>query len=141
MNFLCKSLSFLTTKHTQHSTFYSRTMKKIYHLSTCNTCQRILKELAPSSDVILQDIKEELITEKQLQEMHELSGSYEALFSKRARLYKEKDLKNQDLSEKDFKKYILEHYTFLKRPVIIANNQIFIGNSAKTVAAAKEALS
>lgn len=116
-------------------------MKKIYHLSTCNTCQRILKELAPSSDVILQDIKEELITEKQLQEMHELSGSYEALFSKRARLYKEKDLKNQDLSEKDFKKYILEHYTFLKRPVIIANNQIFIGNSAKTVAAAKEALS
>jgi arsenate reductase len=56
-------------------------------------------------------------------------------------LYKEKDLKNQDLSEEDYKNYILEHYTFLKRPVIIVDDQIFIGNAAKTVAAAKEAIS
>lgn len=116
-------------------------MKKIYHLGTCNTCQRILKELQPSADVILQDIKEEAMTAAQLEEMHALSGSYEALFSKRARLYREKDLKNQQLTEEDFKKYILEHYTFLKRPVILVNDQIFIGNTAKTVAAAKEALS
>ena len=116
-------------------------MKKIYHLSTCNTCQRILKELNPSSDVVLQDIKETSITQDQLEEMHALAGSYEALFSKRARLYREKDLKNQNLGEEDYKKYILEHYTFLKRPVIIINDQIFIGNSAKTVAAAKEAIS
>jgi len=116
-------------------------VKKIYHLGTCNTCQRILKELQPSADVILQDIKEEAMTAAQLEEMHALSGSYEALFSKRARLYREKDLKNQQLTEEDFKKYILEHYTFLKRPVILVNDQIFIGNTAKTVAAAKEALS
>ncbi len=116
-------------------------MKKIYHLSTCNTCQRILKELQPSSDVVLQDIKTEAMTAAQLEEMQALSGSYEALFSKRARLYREKDLKNQNLKEEDFKTYILEHYTFLKRPVILVNDQIFIGNTAKTVAAAKEALS
>ena len=72
--------------------------------------------------------------------MHKLSGSYEALFSKRSKLYKEMDLKNQDLKEKDFKHYILEHYTFLSRPVIIIDNQIFIGNSKKTVEAAKEAM-
>jgi len=116
-------------------------VKKIYHLSTCNTCQRILKELQPSSDVVLQDIKTEAMTAAQLEEMQALSGSYEALFSKRARLYREKDLKNQNLKEEDFKTYILEHYTFLKRPVILVNDQIFIGNTAKTVAAAKEALS
>lgn len=116
-------------------------MKKIYHLKTCNTCQRIIKEIQPTPDFILQGIKEEAITVKQLEEMHALSGSYEALFSKRARLYKEKDLKNQELSEQDYKQYILEHYTFLKRPVIIVDDQIFIGNSAKTVAAAKEAIS
>ncbi|EDP96655.1 ArsC/Spx/MgsR family protein [Kordia algicida OT-1] len=115
-------------------------MKKIYHLQTCNTCQRIIKEIQPTPDVVLQNIKEEEITAKQLEEMHELSGSYEALFSKRARLYKEKDLKNKDLSEEDYKQFILEHYTFLKRPVIIVNDKIFIGNSAKTVAAAKEAI-
>jgi len=115
-------------------------MKKIYHLKTCNTCARIIKELNPSSDYILQDIKSEEITVKQLEEMNKLSGSYEALFSKRAKLYKEMDLKNQDITEKDFKYYILEHYTFLSRPVIIIDNQIFIGNSKKTVDAAKAAM-
>ncbi|MCH2194568.1 ArsC/Spx/MgsR family protein [Kordia sp.] len=116
-------------------------MKKIYHLKTCNTCQRIIKEIQPTPDFVLQGIKEEVITVKQLEEMHALSGSYEVLFSKRAKLYKEMDLKNQELSEQDYKQYILEHYTFLKRPVIIVDDQIFIGNSTKTVAAAKEAIS
>ncbi|PIY30842.1 MAG: hypothetical protein COZ08_10630, partial [Bacteroidetes bacterium CG_4_10_14_3_um_filter_42_6] len=87
-------------------------MKKIYHLSSCSTCKRILNELEPSSAYILQDIKTDEITEEQLDEMHELAGSYEALFSKRAQLYKDKDLKNQDLDEEDYKGLILEHYTF-----------------------------
>ena len=115
-------------------------MKKIYHLQTCNTCQRILKEIQPTSDFTLQEIKEAPVTAKQLEEMKALAGSYESLFSKRARLYKEKGLKDKTLSETDYKNYILEHYTFLKRPVIIIDEQIFIGNSAKTVAAAKEAI-
>ncbi|SDS31183.1 ArsC/Spx/MgsR family protein [Gramella sp. MAR_2010_147] len=115
-------------------------MKKIYHLSTCDTCKRILKELEVPDSFILQDIKSEKITEEQLDEMRQLSGSYESLFSKRARLYKERDLKNEDLDEGRFKNLILEHYTFLKRPVIINNDKIFIGNSKKTVAEAKESI-
>lgn len=115
-------------------------MKKIYYLKTCNTCTRIIKELNPSSDFILQDIKSEEITVKQLEEMKALASSYEALFSKRAKLYKEMGLKDQNLQEKDFKHYLLEHYTFLSRPVIIIDNQIFIGSSKKTVEAAKAAM-
>ncbi|MDX1762560.1 MAG: ArsC/Spx/MgsR family protein [Christiangramia sp.] len=115
-------------------------MKKIYHLSTCDTCKRILNELDIPDTFELQDIKTEEITEEQLDEMHKLSGSYEALFSKRARLYKERDLKNKDLKEDDFKNLILEHYTFLKRPVIVNGDEIFIGNSKKNVAAAKESI-
>lgn len=115
-------------------------MKKIYHLSTCDTCKRIIKELELPDSFVLQDIKTENITEAQLEEMKEMSGSYESLFSKRARLYKERDLKNKDLNEEDFKNLILEHYTFLKRPVIINDDQIFVGNSKKSVAAAKEAI-
>jgi len=88
--------------------------------------------------VILQDIKTIVITSSQLEEMRVLSGSYEVLFSKRARLYKEKDLKNANLTEDDYKKYILEHYTFLKRPVLLYMDAIFIGNSKKTIALAKE---
>ena len=112
-------------------------MKKVYYLKTCSTCIRILKELNLSSEFVLQDIKSEEITVKQVEDMKVLAGSYEALFSKRAKLYKEMDLKNQDLTERDYKHYILDHYTFLSRPVIIVDDKIFIGNSKKTVEAAK----
>ncbi len=115
-------------------------MKKIYHLSICDTCQRIIKELQPLDGFELQDIKSVEITEAQLKEMHQLAGSYEALFSKRARLYREKGLHEKQLTETDYKNLILEHYTFLKRPVILVENKIFIGNSKKVVAAAKEAI-
>ncbi|TJY38251.1 arsenate reductase family protein [Pontimicrobium aquaticum] len=115
-------------------------MKKIYFLKTCNTCMRIIKELDLPSNFVFQDIKEQPIAVSQLEEMHQLAGSYEALFSKRAKLYKEMDLKNQSLTEADYKHYILDHYTFLKRPVIIVDNQIFIGNSKKTILAAKSHL-
>ncbi|WP_194767011.1 arsenate reductase family protein [Tamlana sp. I1] len=113
-------------------------MKKVYYLKTCSTCTRILKELNLSSDFILQDIKTEEITSSQLEEMKTLTGNYEVLFSKRAKLYKEMDLKNQDLSERDYKHYILEHYTFLNRPVFIINESIFIGNSKKNIEAVKQ---
>lgn len=116
-------------------------MKKVYYLKTCNTCTRILNDLNLSSDFILQDIKSDTITVKQLEEMKALSGSYKSLFSKRAKLYKEMDLKDQNLSEKDFKHYILEHYTFLSRPVIIIDDQIFIGSSKKTIDQVKAFLS
>ena len=115
-------------------------MKKVYHLSSCNTCQKILKELNLPDSFEIQDIKEEEITKEQLEEMEALAGSYEALFSRRARLYRERELNKKELSEADYKELILDHYTFLKRPVIINNNEIYIGNSKKTVAAAKAAV-
>ncbi|MGW9684348.1 arsenate reductase family protein [Flagellimonas sp. 2504JD1-5] len=115
-------------------------MKKIYHLGSCSTCQRILKELEPLNGVELQEIKTESITSEQLEEMKNLAGSYEALFSRRAMLFRQRGLHEQQLSEDDYKNLILEHYTFLKRPVTIINDQIFIGNSKKVVEAAKEAL-
>lgn len=116
-------------------------MKKIYHLSTCTTCQRILKEVSPRQDVTLQDIKEEAINESQLEQMKKMEGSYEALFSKRAQLYRKRGLHEQSLTEDDYKKLLLEHYTFLKRPVMICEDQIFVGNSKKVVAAATHAFS
>jgi len=116
-------------------------MKKVYYLKTCSTCIRILKELNLPSKYELQDIKTEAITIKQLEEMKALAGSYEALFSKRSKLYKEMDLKNQKLEERDYKHYILEHYTFLSRPVIIIDNQIFIGNSKQVIENVKNHIS
>jgi arsenate reductase len=115
-------------------------MQKVYYLKTCDTCKRILREIDLPASFELQGIKDQEITVKQIEQMHELSGSYEALFSKRAKLYKERDLKNEQLTEEDYKRFILEHYTFLKRPVIINKDEIFIGNSKKVVSAAKSSI-
>ncbi|MGQ1909579.1 arsenate reductase family protein [Marinifilum sp. RC60d5] len=115
-------------------------MKKIYYLSTCSTCTRIIKELNLSSEFIYQDIKTEKINKQQLEEMAKMAGSFESLFSRRAMKYKELGLKDKKLSEEEYKNYILSEYTFLKRPVLIVDDNIFIGNSKKTVENAKSAL-
>ena len=108
-------------------------MKKAYHLGKCSTCQRILSELNWQGES--QEIRSEKITEQQLDEMAILAGSYEALFSRRAIKYKTMGLKNQNLKEVDYKQLILTDDTFLKRPVFIIDQEIFVGNSKKTVEA------
>ena len=116
-------------------------MKKIYHLSTCDTTQKILKEVeAKKKGAELQDIKTEKITPQQLDEMKKFAGSYEALFSRRAIKYKTLGLNRKQLTENDYRNLILEEYTFLKRPVTIINNQIFIGNTKDVVEKLKKAL-
>ncbi len=115
-------------------------MKKIYYLKTCNTCQRIIKTLELPEDFKRQDLKEHPLSLADLDHLKSLAGSYEALFSRRAKLYGEMGLKNESLTERDYKHYILKHYTFLKRPILVIEQQIFIGNSPKTIAAAKLAL-
>lgn len=111
-------------------------MKKIYHLASCNTCQRIIKEMNIGDDVELQNIKENNIDAKTLDALKEKVGSYEALFSKRAMKYKSMGLKDKNLSDADFRELMLEEYTFLKRPFIIFDDEVFIGNAKKTVEAA-----
>lgn len=109
-------------------------MKKIYYLSTCSTCAAIIKENnITNKHFEMQDIKTEKITAKQLDEMKKMAGTYEALFSRRAMKYKELGLKDKQLTEKDYRLYILEEYTFLKRPVVIIDDKIFIGSEKKTV--------
>jgi len=116
-------------------------VKKIYHLGTCTTCQGIIKDMAlEKKGVEMQDIKFEKITPGQLKEMRDMIGSYEALFSRRALKYKELGLKDKKLSEEDYRRYILQEYTFLKRPVIIVNDRIFVGSEKKTKEAIKKAV-
>ena len=116
-------------------------MKKIYHLGNCTTSKAIIKEtgITPAK-FEMQDIKISSISPEQLEEMKKMAGSYEALFSRRAMKYKEWGLKDKKLTEKDYRNYILEEYTFLKRPVAIIADKIFIGSEKKTVEALKKAV-
>lgn len=107
-------------------------MRKIYYLQTCDTCRRILKQF-DFSNFEKQEIKTQPMTVKQLDELQKLAGSYEALFSRRAKKYKEMGLKDEPLTEQDYRHYILNDYTFLRRPVIVDGDQIFIGNDKKNL--------
>ena len=120
MNFLCTKKLHLI-------------MNKIYYLASCDTCRKIIKSLPKNNDLVYHDIKQNPITTLELEEMQQLSGSYEALFSKKAQLYKSMDLKNKSLIETDYKNFILEHYTFLSRPVFIIDGKIYIGNTQQNM--------
>jgi arsenate reductase len=116
-------------------------MNKIYYLASCDTCRKIIKALPEGHDLAYRDIKQDPISEEELEEMRQLSGTYEALFSKKAQLYKSLGLKDKSLTEADFKKYILENYTFLSRPVFVINGSIYIGNSQQNIVQVHKALS
>lgn len=116
-------------------------MKKIYHLKTCTTCKRFLGKLQFPPDVVLQDVKSQPITASELDELKTLSGSYESLFSRKSKLYTEMGLKNAELTEVDYRHYILGHYTFLKRPVCVFDQHIFIGPSEENLMAIQQLIS
>lgn len=107
-------------------------MKKVFHLNTCDTCRKILAQF-DLSDWELREIKKEPITEKELAEMHKMTKSYEALFSKKSTQIKLRGLDVKSLQEKDFKNLLLDHYTFLKRPVFVTDKEIFVGNDKTNV--------
>ena len=115
-------------------------MKKAYYLSTCSTCQRILRNIINNAEFELQDIKTQAITAAQLDEMKRMAGSFEALFSRRAQKYRQMGLHEKSLTEDDYRDLILKEYTFLKRPVVFLGDQIFVGNTKGTVAALNNAL-
>ena len=112
-------------------------MKKVYFLQTCDTCRRILKEINLDG-FEKHEIKANPLTVFQLEEMYLCTNSYEALFNKRAKKYKSMGLKNEVITEDDYRQFILEEYTFLKRPVFLVENDIFIGNSKKEIDRLKE---
>lgn len=114
-------------------------MKKVYYLKTCDTCKRIMKSI-DLEEFEFQEIKNQPISMSQLDEMQSLSGSYESLFSRRAKKYASMGLKDQQLNEIDYKQLILSDYTFLKRPVIISGGLIFIGSDKKNLSRLKESI-
>lgn len=107
-------------------------MKKVFYLKTCSTNAKIMKDL-DLSGWQQREIKSEPVTLEELEEMHKLAGSYEALFSKKSMQIKARGIDVKTLKENDFKNLILDHYSFLKRPVFITENEIFIGSDKKNL--------
>lgn len=108
-------------------------MKKFYYLETCSTCKRIMTQLQLTKEVELREIKSKGLTAVEVDGLAAKVGSYEAIFSKRAMKYRSLGLHEMELSEKHYRHYLLEDYTFLKRPVMETDKQVIAGNSKKAV--------
>ncbi|MEX2597266.1 MAG: ArsC/Spx/MgsR family protein [Salibacteraceae bacterium] len=115
-------------------------MKKLIYLSSCDTCRRIMKETG-TEGFELYDLKDNPIDEETVDNLHEKTGSFETLFNKRAQKFRTEGLNQQPLSEAQYRNLILKKYTFLKRPIYIIDDEVFLGNSKKNVAHIKTKLS
>ena len=115
-------------------------MKVVFYLKSCNTCTRIIKELKLDSSFTFREIKSKPLNIMEIEMIHDLSKNYECIFNKRAKKKKKKNLKGVALTELEYKNFILENYTFLKRPVIITGEKIFIGNSKENILELKKHL-
>lgn len=117
---------------------------RIWVLGTCNTCSRVVASL-PEGSVDVVDFRKEPVDGETLDRWIALAGSVAPLFSKRARKYRELGLHEKELSEQEMRALILEHDTFIKRPVAVLDGpqgaQIYIGSAKGSVAALQEALS
>jgi len=98
-----------------------------------------MKEM-PLEKFELQDIKTQPITKVDLTAMVKLAGNHEVLFSRRAMKFRSLGLNELDLEENDYKRWILKEYTFLKRPVVIIDNDIFIGSSKSLLDRLKQSI-
>jgi len=107
-------------------------MKKVFYLKTCSTCKRIMSAY-DLSDWELREMKSKPITNEDLEMLYKITKSYEALFSKRSTEIRKRGIDVNKLSEKDFKDLILDHYSFLKRPVFVDGENIFIGNGKQNL--------
>lgn len=107
-------------------------MKKVFYLKTCDTCLKILKQF-DLNDWEKREIKTQPITEEDIEEMYKVSQSYEALFNKKSTQIKLQELDLKSMQEADFKELLMNHYTFLKRPVFVTDKEIFIGNDKENI--------
>lgn len=107
-------------------------MQKVFYLKTCGTCTKILKQF-DLSNWELREVKSKGISTEELAEMYEKTKSYEALFSRRSTQIKARNIDVKTLEENDFKDLILDHYSFLKRPVFLTDKEIFIGNEKENL--------
>ncbi|MGB0357216.1 MAG: arsenate reductase family protein [Flavobacteriaceae bacterium] len=110
------------------------------YLSTCSTCVRIIKALGIEQAPYLQDVKQQKATPEQLAFLYEHTQSYEALVNKRGRVFAQLKREGMVFTEAVYKGLLESEYSCLKRPILIWDNKVYLGNAKKTVAEMKTAL-
>lgn len=81
----------------------------------------------------MRDVKKHPLNGDEVDDLADKAGGYELIFNKQSQKYRLLGLKEKKLSESDYRQLLTEEYTFLKRPVFLIDDKLFIGNSNATV--------
>ncbi len=100
-----------------------------YGLPDCTTCQKALRRLDYHrvTNVKKRNIKEEPLMRAEIERLAIVLGGAENLFSRRSSKYRELRLKDKEISETEMLDLMATEYTFLKRPILVANGKTIAG--------------
>jgi arsenate reductase len=101
---------------------------------------RILKDLNLPKGTKMQDVKLEPISQVQLAALYDVTQSYEQLINKRSRALQALNKAGKTLDETGYKRLLETEYSCLKRPILHWENNFYLGNAKKTVAAMQQAV-
>lgn len=109
-------------------------VEEFYWLPYCSTCTKAEQHLKDAGIKIKKyiNLKEEPVTKATVKKLIKLAGGTEAIFSKRAMKYRAWGLHEKTLSDDEMLDYMVQEYTFIKRPVLVTSDkQILAGFSKK----------
>ena len=108
-------------------------MTTIYGINNCDTVKKALKWLNTNNiEFTFHDFRKDGLTEEQLNQFVEMSD-WQLLMNKRSTSFRNLDDNiKQNLSDENCMFACLEQPTLIKRPVLIHNNQLFVGFKDKT---------
>lgn len=106
--------------------------KKVFYLKNCDTCRKILKSFDLDAWQ-LREIKTEPITPDELSEIKKFAGNYESVFSKKSTQIKARNIDVTKLTDGEMGNLILEHYSFLKRPVFLFEYRILADSTKENI--------
>lgn len=109
-------------------------VEKFYGLPYCSTCQKAEQHLKDTGIKLKKyiNVREEKVTKTELKELCKLAGGVEKVFSKRAMKYRAWGLDKKKLSDDEMLRYMLEEYTFIKRPTVLTSDKrVLCGYSKK----------
>lgn len=114
-------------------------MRKIWHLQTCDTCRKIIGANPALQSIESQELKSAPPTPEQIDGLAKLAGSYAAIFNYRSQMLKGV-ADRKALTENQLREYLINHYSCLKRPLVVVGTELYAGNAAATVKAAVQAI-
>ena len=106
---------------------------KIYSLKTCDTCRKAIKALeGAGADLKIVDVRTDGVTKKQIEVWAKAVG-WEKLLNKASTTWRGlDDADKEGVNEKRAVALMAVHPTLIKRPVIEANGEVYVGWSDAT---------